>query len=48
MPKFASRMISFGDSLGVFGGHGIPRGPTELQSFIKDTRFTDGSGCATS
>ena len=44
MPKFASRMISFGDSLGVFGGHGIPRGPTELQSFIKDTRFTDGSG----
>ena len=44
MPKFGCGMISFGDSLGVFGGHGIPRGPTEPQSFINDTRYTDGRG----
>ena len=43
MPKCGGGMISFGDSLGVFGGYGIPRGPTEPRSFIKDTRFT-GSG----
>ena len=44
MPKVGCGMISFRNSLGVFGGHGIPRGPTEPHSFIKDTRFTDGSG----
>ena len=44
MPKCGCRMISFGDNLGVFGGYGLPRGPTEPQSFIKDTRFTDGRG----
>ena len=44
MPKFACGMISFGECLGVFGGYGLPRGPTEPQSFIKDTRATDGSG----
>ena len=44
MPKIGCGMTSFRNSLGVFGGHGIPRGPTEPHSFIKDTRFTDGSG----
>ena len=44
MPKYGCGMISFGDNLGVFGGYGIPRGPTEPQSFIKNTRFTDGRG----
>ena len=44
MPKYGCGMISFGDSLGVFGGYGIPRGPTEPQSFIKGTRLTDGIG----
>ena len=44
MPKCACGMISFGDSLGVFGGHGLPRRLTEPRSFIKDTRCTDGSG----
>ena len=44
MPKAACGMIAFGNSLGVFGGYGVPRGHTEPQSFIKDTRFTDGSG----
>ena len=44
MPKTGCGMISFRDSLGVFGGFGIPRGPTEPQSFIKNTRSTDGRG----
>ena len=44
MPKSNCKMISFRNSLGVFGGHGIPRGPTEPHSFMKDTRFTDGKG----
>ena len=44
MPKFGCGMIAFGNSLGVFGGHGVPRGPTEPQSFIKNTRYTDGIG----
>ena len=44
MPKIGCGMISFGDKLGVFGGYGIPKGPTEPQSFIKNTRFTDGRG----
>ena len=44
MPKYGCGMIAFGSSLGVFGGYGIPRGPTEPQSFIKSTRFTDGRG----
>ena len=44
MPKTLCGMIAFGNSLGVFGGYGVPRGPTEPQSFIKYTRFTDGEG----
>ena len=34
MPKAGCRMISFGYILGVFGGIGLPRGPTEPRSFI--------------
>ena len=41
MPKWGCGMIAFGSGLGVFG---VPRGPTEPQSFIKNTRFTDGRG----
>ena len=41
MPKDGCGMIAFGNSLGVFGGYGVPQGPTEPQSFIKDIRFTD-------
>ena len=44
MPKVACGIISFRDSLGVFGGYGIPQGPTEPRSFIKNTRFKDGRG----
>ena len=43
MPKVACAMIAFGNSLEVFGGLGVPRGPTEPQSFMS-TRFTDGRG----
>ena len=42
MPKLACGMIAFGNSLGVFGGYGVPRGPTQLQSFIKNTNYADG------
>ena len=38
MPKFGCGMIAFGNGLGVFGGYGVPRGPTEPQSF---TKYTD-------
>ena len=44
MPKCACGMVAFGNSLGVFGGYGVPRGPTEPHSFTKDTRFTSGIG----
>ena len=44
MPKTGCGMIAFRNSLVVFGGYGVPQAPTEPQSFIKDTRYTDGSG----
>ncbi|CAI8040316.1 Kelch domain-containing protein 2, partial [Geodia barretti] len=44
MPKTFCAMIAFRNSLVVFGGHGVPRGPTEPQSFIQTTTFTDGEG----
>ena len=44
MPKAGCGMISFRNSLAVFGGVGMTRGPTEPYPFIIDTRFTDGRG----
>ena len=44
MPKSGCGMIVFRNSLVVFGGYGRPRGPTEPQSFIKSTTYTDGRG----
>ena len=35
MPKYGCGMIAFRNSLVVFGGFGVPQGPTEPQSFIK-------------
>ena len=40
MPKCVCGMIAFGNSLGVFGGFGVPRGPTQPQSFISNTDYT--------
>ena len=44
MPKCGCRMVAFRNSLVVFGGLGVPQGPTKPQSFIKDTGYTDGRG----
>ena len=44
MPKIGCGMIAFRNSLVVFGGGGVPQGPIEPQSFIKNTDFTDGRG----
>ena len=43
MPKWGCGMISIKESLVVFGGYGIPRGPAEPGSFMKDM-YTDGRG----
>ena len=42
MPKYGCGMIALGNSLGVFGGYGIPPHPSA--SFIKNTKHTDGRG----
>ena len=46
MRKNGCGMVSFlQDKLAVFGGYGIPTGPTQPGAmFTKDTRFTDGRG----
>ena len=43
MPKYGSGMIAFINSLVVFGGYGLPQGPTKPQSFIQGTNY-DGRG----
>ena len=44
MPKTGCGMIAFRNSLVVFGGFGVPQGPTEPHSFIK-AGYADGRGC---
>ena len=46
MKKDGCRMVSFlQDKLAVFGGYGIPTGPTQPGAkFTKNTNLTDGSG----
>ena len=46
MRKIGCGMVSFfQDQLAVFGGYGIPTGPTQPGAmFTKDTRYTDGRG----
>ena len=43
--KSGCGMVSYEDRLIVFGGHGIPSGPTQPGAeFIKDSMFIDGRG----
>ena len=44
MPKTGCGMMCFRDNLVVFGGYGIPHGPTEPRSFMKNTGISDGRG----
>ena len=46
MRKNACGMVSYnGDRLALFGGYGIPTGPTQPgATFTKNTRFTDARG----
>ena len=45
MAKDGAGMVAFSDNLAVFGGYGIPHGPTQPgSSFIGDTGYTDGGG----
>ena len=44
MPKYGCGMIAFRNGLVVFGGYGEPRRPTEPQSYITKTSYTDGRG----
>ena len=47
MAKFGAGMIACGDNLALFGGYGVPRGPTQPgSSFIKHAKSVDGSGCS--
>ena len=44
--KSGGAMVACGDGLALFGGYGIPRGPTQRagSSFIKNTVYSDGRG----
>ena len=45
MRKTACRMVSYGSNLVLFGGYGIPSGPTQPGAeFVKWSKYTDGSG----
>ena len=45
MRKYGCGLIIVQDKLVLIGGHGIPTGPIQPQAtFVRDTRFTDGSG----
>ena len=47
MRKIGCGMVSFRDQLAMFGGYGIPTGPTQPQTmFTKDVNYnsTDGRG----
>ena len=45
MKKYGCGMVAYGNKLVLFGGYGIPSGPTQPGAeFVKDTKFTDGAG----
>ena len=45
--KYGCGLVSFqGNKAALYGGYGIPTGPTQPGStFTRDTRFSDGRGC---
>ena len=44
MRKSGATMVACGDGLALFGGWGIPHGPTQRGSFIKAKGWSDGRG----
>jgi len=45
MAKIGAGMVVYDDNLAVFGGYGIPHGPTQPgSSFVRDTKRNDGRG----
>ena len=45
MRKERCGLVTYGDQLVLFGGYGLPSGPTQPGAeFVKDTSYTDGSG----
>ena len=45
MRKSGCGMVSYLDKLILFGGYGIPSGPTQPGAqFIKNSKYTDGRG----
>ena len=45
MRKSGCRMVSYGSNLVLFGGYGIPSGPTQPGAeFVKSSMYTDGRG----
>ena len=45
MRKAGCEMVSYGSKLVLFGGCGIPSGPTQPGAeFVKSSKYTDGIG----
>ena len=45
MRKSGCQMVSYGSNLVLFGGYGIPSGPTQPgPEFVKNSNYTDGRG----
>ena len=45
MRKVGCGMVAHGSSLVLFGGYGIPSGPTQPEAeFVKNSKYTDGVG----
>ena len=45
MKKDGCRMVAYKNQLVLFGGYGIPSGPTQPGAeFVRDTSYTDGRG----
>ena len=45
MRKVGCGLVTYGDQLVLFGGYGLPSGPTQPGAeFIKDTNYTDNIG----